>query len=165
LTVHWSLPPLPHTVTPHTTPHNHHSHFIFSCRTTASLTALQLKCGSSVCIQLNHSRKYHKGHDRGGSCRSSHLERFSSKVAHDLLGVSSGLCSAGRERCGGGERVERLFSGRVQFETSEFSQKCVQTSPLRTAMNEMKTLRLFRHGSILRVAWKPESLSLDMWAL
>ncbi len=28
-----------------------------------------------------------------------------------------------------------------------------------------KTLRLFRHGSILGVAWKPESLSLDMWAL
>jgi hypothetical protein len=25
--------------------------------------------------------------------------------------------------------------------------------------NETKTLRLFRHGSILGVAWKPESLS------
>jgi hypothetical protein len=27
------------------------------------------------------------------------------------------------------------------------------------------TLRLFRTGSILEVAWKPESLSLDTWAL
>jgi hypothetical protein len=26
-------------------------------------------------------------------------------------------------------------------------------------------LRLFRHGSIPRAAWKPESLTLDMWAL
>ena len=31
--------------------------------------------------------------------------------------------------------------------------------------NVTKTLRLFRRGSILGVAWKPESLSLDTWAL
>jgi hypothetical protein len=66
--------------------------------------------------------------------------------------------------------MERGYNMRVQCEVAERGSAVrgceanVPAEAIRFIISTFDNLR-FRHGSILGVAWKPESLSLDMWAL